>query len=346
MIPGNKEKILVLNECKTLALQNTHHRTDAMQILRLAKTKHCTENTVTTHFPNSANICKMINRARQASRARAPRMDGSNLLEFEFLLEKLDPEVPKNFYRSDVTSEYEGKTNRHFIFFNPTQKKLLRQTKLLLVDATFGVVMDPHTQLLTIHATVKRAGFITMNVPIAYVLMQGKAQSAYKAVFQKIKDMVEEDGPMEVEMFVVDYEKAIWNALRAVWVNADVRGCWFYFNQCIYKYFLTLKMGSAVFTQFPVHKMLRRLMTLPLIDKDNIPIVFAKLKERYAAQINDPTFDGVKLLFEYFEKQWIRGTGTGFVPEDYSCFGRRIRTTNIVESWNGEIFKKGRKKET
>ena len=176
--------------------------------------------------------------------------------------------------------------------------------------------------------------------------MQGKAQSAYKAVFQKIKDMVEEDGPMEVEMFVVDYEKAIWNALRAVWVNADVRGCWFHFNQCIYKYFLTLKMGSAVFTQFPVHKMLRRLMTLPLIDKDNIPIVFAKLKERYAAQINDPTFPGVKLLFEYFEKQWIRGTGNGFVPEDYSCFGRRIRTTNIVESWNGEIFKKGRKKET
>ena len=46
-------------------------------------------------------------------------------------------------------------------------------------------------------------------------------------------------------------------------------------------------MGSAVFTQFPVHKMLRRLMTLPLIDKDNIPILFTKLKEKYAAQIKE-----------------------------------------------------------
>ena len=68
------------------------------------------------------------------------------------------------------------------------------------------------------------------------------------------------------------------------------------------------------------------------------------LKRKYEPQINDPNSPGVKALFIYFEKQWLHGTGDGFGPEDYSCFRQLIRTTNIVESWNGMIYREGNKK--
>ena len=88
-------------------------------------------------------------------------------------------------------------------------------------------------------------------------------------------------------------------------------------------------------------KMIKRLMTLPLIDHKNIKPVFLRLKQHYRTPINDPDFDGVKKLFDYFEAQWIIGGAKTFEPKDYSCYKQQIRTTNIAENWNGRIFKEG-----
>ena len=142
----------------------------------------------------------------------------------------------------------------------------------------------------------------------------------------------------------MDYEKAIWNALRAVWVGVPVRGCWFHFNQCVYRKARSHQVSNAFLTKRQSHDMIRRLMTLPLVDKDHIPPLFDAIKVKYQQQINDPTSPGVRKLFEYFEAQWIQGTASGFSPEDYSCFKKKIRTTNIVESWNWRIFKDGNQK--
>ena len=224
-------------------------------------------------------------------------------------------------------------------------RKVLRDTKFLLVDATFQICQKPHEQLLTIHAQVKRSeDGVRVNMPVAFALMHNRSESAYKAVFQKIKDIVEEDGSsLRVKEFIVDYEKAIWNALRAVFVNAHVRGCWFHFCQCIIRKARELELTDAFFNHNRVHKMLKRLMCLHLIDKNNIPKLFDDLKWKYRNQIRDTP--GVKALFEYFETQWIQGRGAaGFKPEDYSCFGQPIRTTNIVESWNSSIYKAGKRK--
>ena len=343
-LPGNYEKILVVNECKRLALNPLYDSVHARNIVKEAKAEYITIDTPTQVMPNEHNLCKMINRVRQAHRARPPRADGSDILEFELLLERLPEEVSREFYRGSVTSEYNGGTFKHFIFFSDTQKQYIRQSKHILVDATFGIVKKPHVQLLTMHAQASTAGEIKVNLPIAYVLMQNKSESAYKAVFQKIKDIADEEGPSQAQEFIVDYEKAIWNALRAVWVGVPVRGCWFHFNQAIYRKVRSFEVGNAFHSQAQTHKMVRRLMALPLVDRGNIPPLFETLKEKYAPQINNPGAPGVRKLFEYFEEQWIQGTARGFCPADYSCYKKKIRTTNIVESWNCRIFRAGNQK--
>ena len=139
----------------------------------------------------------------------------------------------------------------------------------------------------------------------------------------------------------MDYEKAIWNALRAVWVDVTVRGCWFHFNQCIYRRANGLELSKSMLDGEDTWKMIKRLMTLSLIDHKNIKPVFLKLKQHYQETINDPNFDGVKKLFDYYEAQWIIGCAKTFEPKDYSCYKQQIRTTNIAENWNGRIFKEG-----
>ena len=342
MIPGNREKILYINECKRLALNNLYDTVDARRIAREAKGVICSPSTVTTHFPSERNICKMINRVRQDHRARPPKKDGSNILDFQLDIEKLPEQVPRDFYRGDVCNQYEGKTFRHFIFMSKTQMHALRKSKCIIVDATFAIVQKPHYQLLTIHVSMKRPSNKTVNMPVAYALMQNKSQSSYEAVFQKIKEMIEEGGPSQVEMVMCDYERAIWNSLRAVWPTARVKGCWFHYCQAIYKRVKHEKLGNGFFNHIQVHKMARRLMTLALVDRNSIPLLFAELKRKYEPQIN--TSPGVKNLFNYFEKFWLHGTADGFGPKDYSCYRQHIRTTNIVESWNGEIFREGNKK--
>ena len=88
-----------------------------MKILEDAKKKCVPEGTVTAHFPKDHNLCKMINRARERSRPKAPAVNGSDLLDFELRVDQLTSGVPDNFYRGDATSIAKNKTRRHFIFW-------------------------------------------------------------------------------------------------------------------------------------------------------------------------------------------------------------------------------------
>ena len=341
LMPGNIALLLMLRECRRQAMDPRNDGAHAMEILDASKALHCTPDTVTTWFPSDRNICQMINRVRQSTRARPPKKDKSDILVWTFMTNRLPEDVPADFYRGSTQSVYMRQTSRHFLFWSNFQMDVLRDSVVLIMDATFAVVRLPFFQLLTIHAQLKRTDEEgTVNMPVAYVLMMGKSQPAYEAVFEKIREIVP---GMKVKEFIVDYERQVWNALRKVWPASSVRGCWFHYCQCIRRKVQNLKINKAVFEHGGANKMEKRLMTLPLVDKNNIPLLFLELKRHYQTQI--ARCPGVKALFDYMELMWISGRSSiGFTPEDYSCFEKIIRTTNIAEVWNGEIYTAGKRK--
>lgn len=181
------------------------------------------------------------------------------------------------------------------------------------------------------------------NHPIAYALMMGKAEEDYKSVFRLLKNTVEQVTmkPMRIKRVLVDFEKAIWNGVKSVFGNqVKIRGCWFHFNQAIYRHVKDCHLEKDYLKGKEMNQMIRYLMTMPLIDARNIPKVFDILLEEYK-----PTIDGsenVAKLFNYIKKQWM-GTEY-FTPADWSCFEKAIRTNNQVEIWNKRIFEKASKK--
>ena len=340
MVPGAANKILLIRECKRMAIDPQYRNfANPRDILKIAMDKHVPKNMSRNLFPKPENLCKMINRERKGTRAIPPMLNGSDILTWELNADQLSLPISGVFYRGDCTSVYKGKTRRHFIFFSDYQKRLLRGTKEMKVDGTFKIVEKPLFQLVSVHGTVRRPA-ITRNAPLAYILMQGKTTADYISVFQKLKSLVEDDGrTMQLTRMVMDFEKALWNAARAVWPNVKFRACWFHLCQNIYKKVKFLELSYQYLHDAGTEKMVRRLMTLALLDCEGILICWNMLKEHYEDEIQNST--KVEKLFDYFESQWITPSNVGFVPSDWSVFNKNIRTNNQLENWNGRIYRKG-----
>jgi hypothetical protein len=72
----------------------------------------------------------------------------------------------------------------------------------------------------------------------AYVLMTRKTCMAYTLVFRLLKKFCPGLNP---DIIITDYEKAMRNALRRVFPNAALVGCYFHYSQVIY----TIKIKIA-----------------------------------------------------------------------------------------------------
>ena len=134
--------------------------------------------------PSPHNLCKMINRERSGLKAKPPLQDGSNLQTFEFLSDRLPDGVPVGFFRTVVTSITDGVTRYHYIFFSRYQMKILPKVRDLNIDGTFAIVSLPHAQLLTIHGHIPSPiENLQGNLPLCYILMQGKSHNDYTTCF-------------------------------------------------------------------------------------------------------------------------------------------------------------------
>ena len=99
-------------------------------------------------------------------------------------------------------------------------------------NATFCVVKAPFTQLFGMHAFVK-SGSRVKQVPLAFCLMSGKRKVDYVAVINSIIQLL--PTPLAVRRVVLDFEAAMWEAVRDVDMlqHVEVKGCLFHHAQVI-----------------------------------------------------------------------------------------------------------------
>ena len=330
---GKKEIDDFKNGCKEMALKPENLFRPAKEIIEIQKPIYIPRGMPNEHLPSIKSLANIINYHRRKTRPKPPKADD---LFFDLKVNC----IPQDFYRGEVSVGPPADKRRHFLFSTTRQMELLRSAKLLKIDGTFKIVQRPHTQLLTVHANIKTTQH-ERNMPLFYILMSGKREVDYKRVLEEMKLKVEGGGnPMRVETILLDFEVGLWNAVRAVFQptasggQLKVRGCWFHYTQALMKMVGKCHLTKDYCKKQDIYKMVRRLMTMPLIDYQNIPILFDYYKNRYASHIQESIW--VRKYFEYMEKQWI--TNAIITPESLSCFKEPIRTNNQVETFNGQIW--------
>ncbi|KAK3727606.1 hypothetical protein QZH41_012639 [Actinostola sp. cb2023] len=256
-----------------------------------------------------ANIARAANRLRQRLRPADPK-------DLEFIID--EEAIPSGFLRADV----KVKNRRHLIFATDPQLETLANAKTWYIDGTFKVVRWPFTQLVTVNAFVK-SGDHAKQVPLVFVLMSGKKKSDYKKVLSEIISLLPRDPA--VQQVTLDFEKAVWAALKSVLPDVQLQGCVFHWTQAIWRKVQELGLQHTYQHDENSYTYIRKLMALPFVPYHEVQRIFNRLKlEAKTGPLQD--------LVSYIKTSWVESSI--HPPKDWSVYGQPIRTNNDLEGWH------------
>lgn len=117
--------------------------------------------------------------------------------------------------------------DRVLIFSTRRNLSLLAQSRNWYADGTFKTTPMLFQQLYTIH------GILNNNVlPAVFALLPSKSENTYNKVFEQLMLLEPNLHPSSI---MTDFESAAINGFRNFFPAADQRGCFFHFNQAIYR---------------------------------------------------------------------------------------------------------------
>lgn len=185
-----------------------------------------------------------------------------------------DPNVMNKYGRSKIENAgvfYKGTVlHDHFnysVFASPSIIAKIEELtdRHFHIDATFKVVpTGEFKQMLVVHINYDEHAF-----PFIYVLMKGRTKEAYISLLRYIEENVCRLRPAS---FMSDYEAALRNALRSIFPECEINGCYFHYCQAI-------KKNASQFPNFlallqadrNAKKLYHKFLALPLLRLDKIP---------------------------------------------------------------------------
>lgn len=192
-------------------------------------------------------------------------------------------------------------------------------------DGTFKACPRPFSQLYIFHLDVF-SDPTTVNIfPVIYALLPNKTENTYRRLFHLIKEKLD----VVVKSFKCDYEAAQINAVKAIFPDAKLSGCYQHFNKAVWKKAKACKI-ARVTRPTSDDKRARGIVRLC----SNFVLLPPSFMHQAWISITQcaPSTPKMKSFLKYFKAQWYE--------KDHrliSCAEDTHRTTNNCEGYHRRI---------
>jgi hypothetical protein len=169
----------------------------------------------------------------------------------------------------------------------------------LVMDGTFKSLSTSFYQVYIIHCYFNNQSF-----PILYCFLSGKSERLYLKIFNIIKNKFQNQGinfnPTNIQ---IDFEFAVFNALRSLWPNTKISGCYFHFAQSIWRKVQNFGLVSRFNDDENFRTCIEMCYTLPLVPIGDLNDAWQIIKNIWSTQDNE-----INSLLSFVESNWICGT--------------------------------------
>lgn len=240
----------------------------------------------------------------------------SDKLRFENLE---DVQISKTFANNFFVLE-DGTTNKILIFSSLLCRKIIKNAnnKSFYGDGTFKACPKPFFQLFSVHLDIKSSEKSINVFPVIYGLLPSKTEETYTRFFILLKEKLH----LNINTYKCDYERAQINAVRNVFPNASISGCFHHYNEAIIKKSRELGLDDTR----EGRNITNLCSLLPLLPTNYIQEGWSSI-----VQIA-PEISVMNNFKAYFNRQWYPLL-TDIVSSAYDDH----RTTNSLEGWHRRL---------
>lgn len=216
------------------------------------------------------------------------------------------------------------------IFASDLGLQELASADMYHVDGTFQTAPSIFYQIITLHASV-----LGVMKPLVFGLLPNKETSTYVRFLQILRTAAAEKGyHLNPSRLMQDFKKALHNATLKVFPDAQVKGCFFHFSQCLWRKLQNIGLAVSYKELPEVRTWFRMALALPMMPLPQVPSAFSLVKEK------TPDAPRIQEFNEYLSKTWL----TGFPLEMWNYFKHNgPRTNNHVEGFHNRLRKKAGK---
>lgn len=256
---------------------------------------------------------------------------------------KLMPSLPRNIEEVHKTLDIlQPKTNKNeefllenfdniVIFTTRMNLQCLCKSDVLYLDGTFDYCTKYFMQLFTIH------GFFKGHyIPLVFCLLKDKCERTYKQCFERLMHHVVINGlELKPNSVVVDFEKAIHNAVRHVWRTTIVLGCRFHLTQAWWRKIQQLGLTADYKDKTSeIGQWLGYCFGLLFLEPNKVSDVFV-----FELSAFQPQSAKVQKFADYLIENYI-SENAEFPPEIWAENSASLnRTTNACESFHSHFNK-------
>lgn len=306
--------------------QETMERTSVLLNEVLATTPQSVQGSL-----SSADAMKKIIRRKRNEISAAPP-DPLDLHELvlpeKYRCYQSDPDTREDFLLNDS-----GPGDKRILLFGRKTWLVHLNSSVWYVDGTFKITPTLFSQVYVI--SVKKLDGV---IPVIYALLPDKQRATYVRLFELIKECHPYVNPGSI---ICDYELAAFSAMKEIFPDVEIKGCFFHLSQNMQKHIGTLGLTNLYNNNIDFCLNAKMILALAFVPIERIDDYLDSLSENLSEE-HIPLLNWLE--DSYIGRMNRRGNNRRspiFPPEMWNLYRRTLnnedRTNNHAEASNRRL---------